>query len=142
MYDPVVRKVIINCDVQFVKNKSWNTTVEENVKIVSNVNNDDMVEEVVQTPHVNQNFTVSPTPTTPRHGSTQGIPTQVAYQGTSTSTPRGKQTPSSILFRLTLTEPVKTRSLCEIYEAGTPNSFSLFALFSQIDDPITFDEVV
>ena len=30
----------------------------------------------------------------------------------------------------------------EIYEAGAPNSFSLFALFSQIDDPLTFEEAV
>ena len=30
----------------------------------------------------------------------------------------------------------------EIYEASTPNSFSLFALFSQMDDPLTFEEVV
>ena len=37
---------------------------------------------------------------------------------------------------------MKTRSMCEIYEAGTPNSFSLFALFSPICDPITFEEVV
>ena len=35
---------------------------------------------------------------------------------------------------------MKTRSLREIYEYGTPNSFSLFALFSQIDDPLTFEE--
>ena len=37
---------------------------------------------------------------------------------------------------------MRTRILCEIYEAGTPNSFSLFALFSQIYDPLTFEEVV
>ena len=37
---------------------------------------------------------------------------------------------------------MKTRSLREIYEVGTPNSFSLFALFSQIDYPLTFEEVV
>ena len=37
---------------------------------------------------------------------------------------------------------MKTRSLREIYGAGTPNSFSLFALFSQIDDPLAFEEVV
>ena len=37
---------------------------------------------------------------------------------------------------------MKTRSLHEIYEAGTPNSFSIFPLFSQIDDPLTFEEVV
>ena len=30
----------------------------------------------------------------------------------------------------------------EIYETNTPNSFSLFALFSQIDDLLTFEEVV
>ena len=41
-----------------------------------------------------------------------------------------------------MTEPVKTGSLREIYEAGTPNSFSLFALFSFIYDPLTFEEVV
>ena len=37
---------------------------------------------------------------------------------------------------------MKTRSLHEIYEFGTPNSFSLFALFSQIDDPLTFEEAI
>ena len=37
---------------------------------------------------------------------------------------------------------MKTRSLREIYEVGTPNSFSLFALFSQIDDPLTFEKCV
>ena len=37
---------------------------------------------------------------------------------------------------------MKTRSMCEIYEVGTPNSFSLFALFSQIDDPLTFEEAI
>ena len=30
----------------------------------------------------------------------------------------------------------------EIYEVGTPNSFSTFALFSQIDDPLTFEGVI
>ena len=59
-----------------------------------------------------------------------------------TSTPSGRQTPSSSLSRLTLTDPVKTRSICEIYEVGTPNSFFLVVLFSQVDDPITFEEVV
>ena len=37
---------------------------------------------------------------------------------------------------------MNTRRLCEIYEVVTPNSFSLFALFSQIDDPLTFEENV
>ena len=35
---------------------------------------------------------------------------------------------------------MKLGSLCEIYEAGEPNSFSLFALFSPIYDPLTFEE--
>ena len=37
---------------------------------------------------------------------------------------------------------MKTIILCETYEYSTPKSFSLFALFSQIDDPLTFEEVV
>ena len=74
-----------------------------------------------------------------RHGSAQGISTQIIAQATPTSTPRGQKTPSS---SSTSTDPVKTRSLREIYESGTPNSFSLFALFSQIDDPLTFEETV
>ena len=109
---------------------------------MSNVENDDMEEEVVQTPHVSQLVATPMTPMTPQHGSSQGPSTQVAAQATPTSTPRGQQTPSSISSRSTSTEPVKTRSLREIYEAGTPNSFSLFALFSQINDPLTFEEAV
>ena len=59
-----------------------------------------------------------------------------------TSTPRGHQTPSSISLRSTSTELVKTRSMREIYEAGTPNLFSFFALFYPIYDPLTFEEAV
>ena len=40
LYDPVIRKVIISRDVQFVENESWDGTVEINVKIVLNINND------------------------------------------------------------------------------------------------------
>ena len=76
---------------------------------------------------------------TPRHGSTQGTSTQIVAQATPTSTTRGQQTPSSSSTSIDL---VKTRIMCEIYEDGTPNSFSLFTLFSQIDDPLTFEEVV
>ena len=50
LYDPVARKVIITRNVQFVENKSWDGSVENNVKIVSNVEHDDMAQEVVQTP--------------------------------------------------------------------------------------------
>ena len=88
--------MIISRDVQFVENESWDGTVDINVKIVSNVDHDDMVEEVVQTPHVSQPVVASSTPMTPRHGSAQVPLKQVAAQATSTSTPRGQQTPSSI----------------------------------------------
>ena len=60
----------------------------------------------------------------------------------SKSIPRGQQTPSSSSSRSTLTKPVKTRSMREIYEAGTPNSISLSALISQIDNPLTIEEDV
>ena len=73
----------------------------------------------------------------PQHGSTQ-----VAAQAMLTSTPRGKQTPSSSSSKSTSADPMKTRSLREIYESGTPNSFSIFALFSPIYDPLTFEEFV
>jgi len=38
--------------------------------------------------------------------------------------------------------PRKTRSICDIYNKDTTNSFSIFSLFSQIDDPLTFEEAV
>ena len=97
---------------------------------------------MVQIPHVSQSVEALLTPMTPIHGSAQGPLTQVAAQDTPTSTPRGQQTPSSISSRSTSTKLVKKRSMREIYEAGTPNSFSLFALFSPIYDPLTFEEVV
>ena len=65
--------------------------------------------------------------------------TQVAAQATPISTLRRQQTPSS---SLTSTDPVKKISINEIYESGTLISLSLFALFSQIDDPLTFEEAV
>ena len=65
MYDPIVGKVIINRDVQFVENESWDVTVDINVKIVSNVDNDDMEEEVIQIPHISQPVTAPSTPMTP-----------------------------------------------------------------------------
>ena len=72
MFDLVTRKVIISRAVQFAENESWAGTVNINVKIVLNVNNDDMEEEVVQTPHVSQPVVAPSTPMTPRHGSAQG----------------------------------------------------------------------
>ena len=42
LYDPLTRKVIISCDVQFVENESWDGNININVKIVSNIDHDDM----------------------------------------------------------------------------------------------------
>ena len=51
LYHLIATKVIISTDVQFVENKSWDGTIENNVKIVSTIKHVDMREEVVQTPH-------------------------------------------------------------------------------------------
>ena len=72
LYDIVARKVIISWYVQFVENESWDGTVDINVKIVSNVDHDDMADEVVQTPHVCQPVVENSTPMTPWHGLAQG----------------------------------------------------------------------
>ena len=69
--------MIISRDVQFVENESWDGTVDINVKIVSNVNNDDIED---QTPQVSQPVVAPSNPMTPRHGSTQGTSTQGASQ--------------------------------------------------------------
>ena len=112
LYDPVAKKVIISRYFQFVENESWDGIADINVKIVSNVDSDDMEDEVVQTPHVSQPVVAASTGAmTPRYGSAQGPSTQVAAQATPTSTPRVQQTPSSISSRSTSTESVKTRSL-------------------------------
>jgi hypothetical protein len=38
--------------------------------------------------------------------------------------------------------PRNTRIMRDIYNEDATNSFSVFALFSQIDGPLTFEEVV
>ena len=67
LYYPITRKVIISRGIQFVENESWDGIIENNVKIVSNVEHGDMMEEVVQTPHVSQPIATPLTPMTPRH---------------------------------------------------------------------------
>ena len=107
LYEPVTRKVIISRNVQFVENESWDATVEKNVKIVLNVEHDDMTKEVVQTPHAIQPIAAPLTPMTPWHSSTQGTLTQVVAQATSTIKPRRQQTPLTNSSRPTSTDPVK-----------------------------------
>ena len=65
LHDPITRKVIISQDVQFIENESWDGTVDINVNIVLDVDNDDMEEEVFQTPHVTQPVAAPSTPMTP-----------------------------------------------------------------------------
>jgi hypothetical protein len=49
LYDPVVRKVIINNNVQFMENVAWDGTLENIVKIIDAMEHDDSEDEVVQT---------------------------------------------------------------------------------------------
>ena len=55
LYDPIVRKVIISHDVQFLENESWDGIIKKHVSIVLIVKHDYMREKVVQTQHVSQN---------------------------------------------------------------------------------------
>ena len=132
MYDPITRKFIIKRDVQFVENEAWDGTVENNVKIGSIVKHDDMTEEVIQTPHVSQNLAPPSTPRISQHVLAQGTSTQVTSQATPTSTPRVQQTTSRGSTRSTSANPINTRIQCEIYEARTPNSFSILHYFLKL----------
>jgi hypothetical protein len=40
-YDPVTRKVIINRDVQFMENESWDASITKTVKIIDAMEDDD-----------------------------------------------------------------------------------------------------
>ena len=60
-----------------------------------------------------------------------------------------QQTPTSSLSNSTSSDPnlasmlqTKKISLRKLYTEDTTNSFSFFPLFSQIDDPSTFEEAV
>ena len=88
MYDPITRKVIISRDVQFVENESWDGTVDTNVKIVSNIDNDDMEEEVVQIPHVSQPVRAPLTPITKTWFSTRTTDTSSSSSYTDKHTKR------------------------------------------------------
>jgi hypothetical protein len=65
------------------------------------------------------------------------------------STPRAQQTPTCSPSSSTSPDPTlasllprKTRIMCDIYNEDATNSFSGFVVFSQIDDPLTFEEAV
>jgi hypothetical protein len=60
------------------------------------------------------------------------------------STPRVHQTPRSSPSTSTFPNPTLASllPLCDIYNEDATNSFSVFSLFSQIDDPLTSEEAV
>ena len=100
-YDHVTRKVIINCNIEFVENGAWDGTIEKNVKIVSPVTHDDMRGEVVETTHVSQNVVVTSTSMTVRLVPAKSTSTQVTTQATPVRTPRAQKNPSSSSKTLT-----------------------------------------
>jgi hypothetical protein len=143
MYDHVTRKVIISHDVKFVENEAWDGSIAKTVRIIDIIEHDDIEEEVVQTPCTNQCTIPSTTATK--------IPSQTTpvRSAGAQSTPRAQQTPARSPSSSTSPDPTlaslltrNTRSLRDIYNEDTTNSFSVFSMFSQIDDPLTFEEVV
>jgi len=54
LYDPVARKFIIICDVQFMENEPWKGSVEKIVKIINTIVHYDAKEEMVQTPCISK----------------------------------------------------------------------------------------
>jgi hypothetical protein len=142
LQDPIARKFIMNCDFQFVENEAWDESIERMLKSIDTMGHDEIEDEVGQTPIINQS-TIPSTPGTTQI-STQTTP--VRYAGAQ-STPREKQTLANSLSSSTSPYPIlaillprKTRSLCDIYNIDKTNSFSLFSLFSQTNDPLTFEE--
>jgi hypothetical protein len=146
MYDHAARKFIISHDVQFVENEAWDGSIEKTIKIINAMEHDEIEYEVFQTPCTGQCIIVPSTPSTATQNIAQSTPVRTAD---AQSTPRVQQTParspSSSTSRdpnLASMLPRKTRSLCNIYNEDAANSFSVFSLFSQIDDPLTFEEAV
>jgi len=97
---------------------------------------------VVQTPSTN-------------HSAIPGTPTQITTQTTpvrstgAQSTHRVQQTPTTSLSSSTSPNTIlasiltrKKRSMRDIYNVDTIKPFSVFSLLSQIDDTLTFEEVV
>jgi hypothetical protein len=105
--------------------------------------------------HDDTKYEVVQTPCTVQCEVPSTIATQISVQTTSVrssgaqSTPRVRETPASSPSNSTSLDPTlaslfprRTRSLCDIYNEDTTNSFLDFDPFSQIDDPLTFEEVV
>jgi len=123
---------MISRDVQFVKNEAWDGSIERIIKILDNIIHNDIEYEVVQIPITSQG-------TIP---STSRIVIQIVAKTTlvrfagAHSTPRVKQNPASSqsnsTFPYLMLEsllPRNTRSMCNIYNVDTTNSFPFFLCF-------------
>jgi hypothetical protein len=98
-----------------------------------------------QTPCISK-CVVPSTPSTVTQITTQSTPVRTSCVQ---STPRPQQKPGSSLNSSTYLDPTlaslllrKTRIMCDIYNEDATNSFLVFSLFSQIDDPLNFQEEV
>jgi hypothetical protein len=143
IYDPIARKVIINRDVQFMDNEAWDGSIENTIIFIDVIAHDDTKEEVIQKPSTIQcavpSITVTQIP----------VQTTLIRSTGAESTPTVQQTPTSSPSSSTSLDPTlasllsrKKITLHDIYNEDTTNSFYVFSLFSQIDDPLTFEEVV
>lgn len=115
-----------------MENEAWDGSVENTIKIVNAIGHDEIEEEVVQTPCTSQ-CTVPSTTAMQILVQTTAVRTTCAQ-----STPREKQTPVNSPSSFTYLDPTlasllqrKTRSLCDIYNDDTTNSFfSFFSIFT------------
>jgi len=96
---------------------------------------------VVQTPCINQ----CEVPCTPRTMTQTPAQTTLVISTSVQSTPRVQKTRASNPISSTYVDPTlesvlprKTKITCDINNEDTTNSFSVFSMFSQIDDPLTF----
>lgn len=128
-----------------MENETWDGTIEKIVKIIHEMEHDDTKDEVIQTPCTSQ-CVVPSTSSTVRQITTQSTSVRIVgaqsiprVQQTPTSNPSSSTSPDPTLASLL---PRKTRSLHNIYNEDATDSFSFFSLFSQIDNPLTFQDVV
>jgi len=115
------------------------------VQMIDVIMHDDMEEEVFETPITSQ----SPVPSTSRNATQIATQTTLVRSASGQFTPRVQPTSTSSSSSSTSPDPTlaslvprKIRIMDDIYNVDTTNSFSLFAPFSQIDDPLTFEEFV
>jgi hypothetical protein len=160
LYNPTTRKVLISRDVQFVEDEAWDGSIEKIVNISTSVS---QLENENSVPSNIQGIITPPTPIQAQPSGPQVTPASSIraashsqtnspnrlQQTPSTAGPSGPQsTSSSDQSNPTLTSlrRQKIRSSRDIYEQNDDENdsdhISLFAFYSQGDDPIHFEEAV